>query len=89
MMDNLILLALYLGVGLIVAGVTLWTNWLSLSDRVHLITMTYVALFTTMLWEVFVALFVVVSISDYLGAKLGNRWPKKQIDTWWEGQFEK
>lgn len=88
-MDNLILLAFYLGVGLIISAVTLWVNWLSLSERAHLITMIYVALFMTMLWGLFVAMFVVVMISDYLGSKLSSKWPVKQIDTWWEGQFEK
>ncbi len=87
-MDNLIILAFYLGVGLIVSAVALWRNWLSLSDRAHVITMLYVTLFTTMLWGVFIALFVIVMIGDHLGAKLGNRRPVKQINLWWEGQFD-
>lgn len=88
MTDNLILLAFYLGVGFILSGVVLWMNWVSLSRQAHLITMVYVTWLVAFLWGLFVALFVIVAITDYLDAKLGNRRPVKQINSWWEGQFD-
>ena len=88
MNNNLYILMFYIGVGLIISGVVLWVNWLSLSERAHLITMTYVAFFMTMLWGLFVALYIVVAINDYLGKKLGDKRPIKQINLWWEAQFD-
>ena len=86
--DNLFILLFYIGIGLIISGIVLWTNWLSLNEHAHLIVLLYVAFFIIVAWGLFVATFVVVSISDFLGNKLGNKWPFRQINFWWDRQFE-
>ena len=84
MNNNLYILMIYIGAGLIVSGIVLWTNWLSLSERAHLIALIYTALFITMLWGLFIILPIVVIVSDFLN----SRWPLKQVGSWWDRQFE-
>lgn len=80
-------LMIYLGIGFIISAVVLWTNFLELKDKTHIIALIYMIMAITATWGLFTSLYVIVAATDFVNA----RWPMKQVsavaDAWWKNQF--